>query len=83
MEAEIKLENALPSVGFVTRPVKMGSEYRRADYIRSGKLQTVPSQADQLIEIISKEVLLLLSLESEILSFVALKSLEEEDKIII
>lgn len=83
LEAEIKLENALPVAGFVTESDKMGSEYRRADYIRSGKLQTAPGQADQLIEIIRKEVPALLSPESEVLSFVALNSLEAEDTVII
>jgi quinol monooxygenase YgiN len=77
------LENAVPVAGFVIRPDKIGAEYRPEDYIRSGKLTTAPGQVDQVIEIIKTEVPGLLNAEKEILSFLAMKSHEEEDTIII
>lgn len=83
LEHEIKLENAIPLAGFVTRPAQLNQEAHPDDYIRSGKLRVIPAEVDRVIEIITAEIPLFQSSESGILSFVAVQSLEEFDTIIL
>jgi len=82
LEGVIKLENALPVAGFVTRSDNTDRGDHQHEYIRSGKLRVKPGTINHVIATIKDEMSSFLSSEPEILSFITLQSLEEVDTII-
>ena len=82
LESKIKLENALPVAGFVTRSDNTERGDNRNEYIRSGKLRVKPGAIQSVIATLKDEMPLFLSKEPEILSFVTFQSLDEVDTII-
>ena len=83
LENEIKLQNALPVAGFLTRSPSTadGGEHQH-QYIRSGQFRANPSEIHRVIADIKDEMPSLLSSEPEILSFVVLLPFDDRDAII-
>jgi quinol monooxygenase YgiN len=82
LEGKIKLENALPVAGFLTRSDNTDYGDHQHEYIRSGNLRVKPGAIDRVIATIKDETSSFLSSEPEILSFIAFQSLDEADTII-
>jgi quinol monooxygenase YgiN len=83
LESKIKLENAVPVAGFVTRSDKTDHGGRQHEYIRSGKLRVKSDEINRVIATLKSEMPFILSSEPDILSFLALQSLDEVDTITI
>jgi quinol monooxygenase YgiN len=80
LEGKVKLENAVPVAGFVTRSDTPEIDHEH-EYIRSGKLRVRPGELERVEEIIKSEIPSFFASESGILSFVAMRSLDEVDTI--
>jgi len=78
----MKLVNAVPVAGFITRPDEDVSTVPTNDnFLRSTSLKLAPSQLESVIDVFKNELPTALA-NPDILSFIVLKSLEEPDTII-
>jgi quinol monooxygenase YgiN len=82
LDGKVKLVNALPVAGYLTRPDNTDRNDYQNEYIRCGELKVKSGEIDSVIATIKDETSSFLSAEPEILSFLAFQSLEEADTII-
>jgi hypothetical protein len=83
LAGKIKLEAALPVAGFVDRKERADPGGYEHEYIRSGKFKFTPGTVDGVLADMKDDISEVSSSESNLLSFVILKSWDEVDTVIV